>query len=423
MSEAQGRLVRIAASGACVVAVTVAALFALASAAVAKPQPGDLDRSFGGDGVALTQISPGSSYADAVAIGRKHRIVVAGYKNRSKTIAVARYKPNGHLDPSFSRNGKLATAFGQGRMFPNAVAVGRNGSVVVAGRACSPCAFGAIKYQPDGKLDKSFGNGGRVKVAFPGNQDSSAIAVAITSGGRVVLGGTTCPPLVARDCKFALARLDRSGTLDPTFGNGGRVITQFTDKSGQPIFSAAGGMAIDSHGRIVLGGGSSARLMLACYGPNGRLVRSFGNDGKVVDSHIDAATAVVSDAKDRIVVAGPGYSLARFDSEGSLDPSFGKGGEASTNRVKGHLLSMAMDSRNRIVVAGGPYWTVVRFRPNGKLSRPFGHRGIVRYRAGKHGPYSPNGLAIDSHDRPVVAGIGRRRGSARRVFAVARFLG
>lgn len=425
MRKSRGRLVRIVGSGACGVAVTVAALFALASGAGAKPQPGDLDRSFNGNGVALTAIPPRSSYADAVAIGRKRRIVVAGYKGTSKGLAVARYKPNGHLDHSFSRDGRLTTGFGDERMLTRAVAIDRDGSIVVAGRSCYPCSFAVVKFQPDGKLDKSFGNGGRVRLAFPANEYSQVNSVAFTSSGRVVLGGTACPKSVVLDCKFALARLDQSGRPDATFGDRGRVITQVEDENGDPHDGGATGMAIDSRGRTLLGGDADG-IALARYKPNGQLDGSFGNDGeayKVPRDFSGGVPGIALDSKGRILVAwsSSSYSLFRFGRDGKLDRSFGKRGRAGTDAIKGNVFSMAIDSRNRTVLAGGPYCTLVRFRPNGKLSKSFGHKGITRLR--KHGPERPDGLAIDSHDRAVAVGSGTRRGSARRVFAVARFLG
>ena len=241
----------------------------------------------------------------------------------------------------------------------------------------------------------------------------------------MLLGGTACPQRPTSGCDFALAKLDRNGKLDPTFGNDGRVLTQFTDNNGNPMYSAADAMAIDSHGRIVLGGPRPTIVQLACYRPNGDLVRSFGNDGTVVKylRHVGNLAALATDAKDRIVVAGSAYTLARFGKDGRLDRSFGKEGQASPNLgFKGYAkaFAMAIDSRNRIVVAGSPHFTLARYQPNGELDKSFGRNGRATNDFG-HGPLY--GLAIDSHNRPVAAGFVKLRHTLHRAFAVARFLG
>jgi uncharacterized delta-60 repeat protein len=402
--------------------VTLGALVALTSVAFAKSQAGTPDRSFSGDGLVLTQISHRSSYAHAVAIGRKGRIVVAGFNSGggvlSKYFGIARYKPNGHLDHSFSGDGRLATAFPGSDAAAFDVAIGRKGAIVAAGQTCLGirCQFAVAKYKSDGKLDRSFGDGGRVTLSFPGYRTSFARQVAITSDGDVLLGGAACPRDPNNSCDFALARLDRSGKFDSTFGNGGRVITQFSR------YAAATGMAIDSHGRIVLGG--SYGVELARYKPNGQLDRSFGKDGTVVKflRRVGDLAALATDPKDKVVVAGSGYALARFDKDGRLDRSFGERGQSKRPHLKGHAkaFAMAIDSRSRIVVTGSPHFTLARYQPNGKLNSSFGRNGRATTDFGNGWPY---GLAIDSHDRPVAAGFIKPHHTLRRDFAVARFLG
>lgn len=416
----------------CAFAVVLVGLLAFTSLATAKPQPGDLDRSFSGNGTAFTSFGSEQAYAHAVAIGRKGRIVVAGFQSGggviSKRFAVVRYKPNGDRDHSFSHDGRLSTPFpGSYAAGAYDVAIGHKGSIVVAGQACpSPvqCSFAVAKYRSDGHLDKSFGDGGRVKVSFPGHKTSFARGVAITSGGRVLLGGTACPQRATFRCKFALAQLDSSGELDPAFGNGGRVITTFTDNAGAQVYSLATAMAVNSRGRIVLGGNADGQA-LACYEPNGDPVSSFGKNGKLQKNlqHFHGeVSAIATDAKNKIVMASDGYSVARLDPDGGRDRSFGKLGQVTTDVGEGHAkqYGLAIDSRNRIVTTGSPHFTLVRYQPNGKLNKSFGGNGIARAKLGSGWPF---GLAIDSHDRPVAAGFVKPRSSPLRVFAVGRFLG
>src|SRR2546423_14332009 len=78
----------------------------------------------------------------------------------------------------------------------------------------------------DGDLDKSFGAGGKVVTDFSGGEDE-ATAVTIQSDGKIIAVGSTIKPGSAADRDFALARYNTDGRLDTTFGSGGRVATDF----------------------------------------------------------------------------------------------------------------------------------------------------------------------------------------------------
>src|SRR5215208_1912348 len=225
-------------------------LLALPAIASAKPRAGDLDQSLGGNGVARTQLDGNNAVADSVAIGRKGKIVAFGSHSVGSgappdRLALVRYKPNSRLDRSFSGDGKVSTGFGKSDAYGHAVAIGKKGSIVVAGRVCrrsGPCSFGVAKYRSDGHLDSFFADDGKREVGFQGRMDSGANAVAIDSQGRVLLGGTSCEERRS-GCDFALVRLDRAGNLDPSFGDGGQMIAQLKTESGEPVDSKASSMA------------------------------------------------------------------------------------------------------------------------------------------------------------------------------------
>jgi uncharacterized delta-60 repeat protein len=414
------------------IVAALAGLFAFTSSASAKPQLGDLDGSFGAGGVARTSF-PGYSVANAVAIDDKGRIVAAGANGRR--FALARYKPSGHRDHSFSGDGKVFTPFGDSRAFATDVAVGPRDSIVVAGSECQPsCEFAVARYRPDGRLDPSFGDDGTVTLGFPGTSSSLASGVAFDSKGRVLVTGRACPSS-GSGCEFALSRLDRHGKLDPSFGKHGRVLTQFENSAGSPANVFANAMAIDSRGRIVLGGFDAIeKPALARYKPNGALDKNFGRAGTIIERlrHLGEIGALAIDGKDRIVAVGDDrqeywrWALARFGKDGRIDSSFGQNGQVSTVGTRGRTRdvianALAIDSRNRIVVAGTPQFSLIRYKPGGHLDKSFGDRGKVWEDFGNGGA---NGLAIDSRDRPVVAGSGTGGSpAARQQFTVARFLG
>jgi uncharacterized delta-60 repeat protein len=157
-------------------------------------------------------------------------IVVAGYTYTPGTpqqFALARYDHDGHLDPSFGTGGLVTTSFPG---FPNVyashdVAVQSDGRIVLAGYV-SHGDFGTeqlamARYDSDGSLDGSFGTGGLVTTLFPGASQAFARGMTLQADGRILIAGWTSD--------FAVARFDSDGSLDGSFGNGGLVTTSFGD--------------------------------------------------------------------------------------------------------------------------------------------------------------------------------------------------
>src|SRR5215208_968605 len=233
------------------------AVLAFASGAIAKPQPGDPDRSFGGNGVVNTRVDGIKAYAASVAIDRSHRIVAAG-SNSSSGFLLARYKPTGELDPSFSGDGMRSVAF-RGVDDPASVAIDKGGAITVAGTGClrvGECGFSLARLTADGELDRGFGDGGKVTIRF-GSLREGGTPLAIDSRGRAVVAGTTCRgPHGKVHCDFAAMRLKQNGELDPSFGNHGRVATNIAPHD-RKAFVSLNAMAIDSRERIIAAGDRS----------------------------------------------------------------------------------------------------------------------------------------------------------------------
>jgi uncharacterized delta-60 repeat protein len=210
------------------------------------------------------------------------------------------------------------------------------------------------------------------------------------------------------------------GDLDPSFGTGGKVTTDFGGDVGGEILS----VAIDSRGRIVAGGFSAGSrspgsFTLARYRSDGSLDPSFGTGGIAVTDLQGTAFSVAIDRVGRILAAGttqsaPGdsdFAVARYHSDGTPDGSFGSGGKVTTDFGGDEFaLSVAIDSRGRIVAAGQRglergWFVLARYTPSGNLDPSFsgdgkaitGFRGIgVRVRA--------SSALIDSRNRIFVAG-------------------
>jgi uncharacterized delta-60 repeat protein len=209
-----------------------------------------------------------SAGAYAVAIEPDGKIVVAGAAHRHGQTydwAVARYTKHGRLDASFGTGGKVLTDFGSltfsGSEEPTVgVAIEPDGKIVVAGGSKASGTthdFALARYTTTGTLDRSFGTRGKVQTDF--GSPSGAAGVAIEPDGKIVVAGYKRRG--ARE-DFALARYRRRGALDPSFGTDGKVVTHFKDGA-----AAALAVAIQPDGKIVVTGYAGDAIALARYLP------------------------------------------------------------------------------------------------------------------------------------------------------------
>jgi uncharacterized delta-60 repeat protein len=252
-----------------------------------------------------------------------------------------------------------------------------------------------------GQLDPSFGVGGTVVTEFPSSY-SGARAVAVQADGRIVAAGFahTNDSIIS---DFALTRYDTSGALDPTFGTGGRVRTDFGGR-----FDEALAVAIQSDGRIVVAGSSSdatgSDMAVARYNSDGTLDPSFEGDGTaLVDFGSEAsARAVALQPDGKVVLAGwvsqpvgggccvADFALARLTSAGALDSSFDGDGQVATDFLpgadNGHDAAQAVlvQADGRIVAAGAGVaggtsvdFAVARYLADGSLDPTFSNDGLV----------------------------------------------
>jgi uncharacterized delta-60 repeat protein len=399
-------------AGVCVLALLVCAAAALAA-------PGSLDKSFGDNGRAFAPFAEGDASANAVALDRKGRIVTAGQiyvAGGEENFAVARFKPGGVLDDSFSGDGEKMLDFGVGDDEAHGVAVDRKGRILVAGGADPGTGpdFGIARFKPNGALDPDFGEGGVALVPIRAGADN-ANAMMLDSKGRILVAGDSQG---ATQFDFALARLKPNGKPDTSFGGDGKVTTPMGGDS------FVNSVATDKDGRIVALGAafnaSGEDFALARYKPNGKLDHSFSDDGRVKTKILaanDTGRSVAIDGRGRIVAAGdaengsdPDFAVARYKPNGKLDHSFGGDGKVTTKLVTTDIaFGAAVDSANRIVAAGltgsaTEEFGLVRYRPDGKLDPKFAHNGRAEIGFGDAG--AAGSVAIDRKDRIVAAGGG-----------------
>jgi uncharacterized delta-60 repeat protein len=193
-----------------------------------------------------------------------------------------------------------------------------------------------------GILDSNFGNGGKVNFGFAASSDNFARAAALQPDGKIVLAGTTGPSGQSDGFRnFAVARLNADGTLDITFGSGGLVATDFNNDE-----DGASAIAIQPDGKIIVGGfrktiqSNSSAFALARYNADGSLDTTFSG-GKVVtdfEESVSEGIAHLLIQPDGKIIAVGSYignfpsppaqiALVRYNTNGTLDSSFGNNGK------------------------------------------------------------------------------------------------
>lgn len=402
------------------------AVVAFFGALVINAAPGDLDPTFSGDG----RLIDGPGRGNGVAIQPDGKIVVT----IGQGFMIARYDPDGSPDVTFGDNGRVVTTFSSGDAEGIAVAIQPDGKIVVAGYAC-PCDkygtgfFALARYNPDGSLDLSFDDDGKVTTAFGDRATGSSIV--IQPDQKIIVAGWSWVFGINKDY-FALARYNPDGSLDLTFNDDGKITTGICSICSDEAFS----VALQSDGKIVAVGGGfdgsfeGTKFIIVRYDSHGSLDTTFDSDGIEITAIGTGAyaTAVTTQEDGKIVAAGGSWfdnlsPLVRYNLDGSLDTTFDSDGIVTMPiGTDGGEPSLAIQSDGKIVAAesnpNGVFWdfALARYISSGSLDATFGGGdGIAT--AGFDNPNdNVRGLALDAAGRAVL--VGESNGQ----FAAARFL-
>lgn len=313
---------------------------------------GDLDVSFGSDGIVTTPIGPtGVDEARAVAVRPNGSIVVAGSDGRT-AFGIARYLADGTLDATFGGDGIVRTDVTPGDDVPHDAAIQPDGRIVVVGQSGRTPRFTIVRYRPGGSLDRTFAGDGVVRLDIGW---SFATAVAIQPDGRVVVAGFEPGGLT-------LARFRRDGSLDRTFAGDG--------VSNAKVWGHwPGAVAIGPGGSILTAGDRDIfRAAVTRFGPRGRLDPTFDEDGVAVMKLAPGAEqgfdGLVLQPDGRIVAVGsvrpheavdaviPRVVAVRLLVDGSLDASWGGDGRVVTRLPGGVSASGAVAQPDGLIVVG-----------------------------------------------------------------------
>ncbi|HCU72764.1 MAG TPA: hypothetical protein DGO43_03010 [Chloroflexi bacterium] len=384
-------------------------------AVVVKIDPeGNLDDSFGGEDAyrTLDRIADATLDGGRIFVVGNSQVNIGGPK---RLWSIGAYEINGDLDPNFGDNG-LATIVMHENSSAHAVAMDQR-YIYVTGNAGGQLAL--VRYHRTGELDYGFGSQGRLQVSIAG-RPAGGNTIAIdryqrpTVAGYVQLGNRRYP---------ALQRYVGDGDLDVGFGSSGTVFKKVGQSAEIHDLVIQPNQNIVAVGHVDTPSGSDVLVMR--YKPNGKLDPTFGNGGKVITdlgTKGDRANAVTLDRHGRIVVTGvtggsdTDFVTLRYASDGKPDSTFGKYGVVTTNlgsRVE-EATDVKIDVNQRIVVSGttgkddDAVFAVMRYLPNGDPDpdfegNPYDLPGSVTTDIGV-GAEHANGLVLLKSQLPIVVG-------------------
>ena len=206
---------------------------------------GTPNTNFGSDGIVRTDIRGDADQAEAVAVQPNGKIVVAGLAAKVagslSDFALARFLPDGTLDPTFGSGG---TTVNPGFGVANGLALTPGGGILLAGDSGGD--FLLLAYRPDGTPNPNFGHLGSVTTDINGGSSDFAENLVVDGQGRIILVGRATSPTIL---DMALARYNADGTLDTSFANHGTLTVDFHGRGefGQDV-------ALDQQGRLIAAG-------------------------------------------------------------------------------------------------------------------------------------------------------------------------
>lgn len=347
------------------------------------------------------------------------------------------------LDSSFGTGGKVTTAIGSSFDGINDMVIQADAKIVVAGYSYNGPRydFALARYNPDGTLDSSFGNNGRVTTpigfasGFGGEisyYNSSGKSLSIDSKGRIVVAGIAGQPDFVH---CAVIRYQANGDLDDAFGSGGIVTTRFgTLTSSKRNFYGRVVMVQKDDKILIAGDAQSYRnssIWLQRFNVDGSFDNTFSDAGVIGGDTLLYVRNAALQADGKILIAAsvhelgkpPRFKVYRHDEDGIRDTSFITSERVFTTGVfsEKRLGSMVIQNDGKIVIAetsGTKSTGLLRYQPSGVYDTAFNADGEA-------GPFFSGGdtatindMAMDG-DRIVVAGTVKR--GAGSFFALARF--
>ncbi|MDO8414304.1 MAG: hypothetical protein Q7S51_11015 [Gallionellaceae bacterium] len=399
------------------------------------PSPGSLDTTFGINGITQTDFNNLQNEVTRATTQADGKIVVIGYDNNLSNTAydfvVVRYHPNGSLDTSFGTNGRVTTDFYDPSMslspwntdvndYAESVAIQPDGKIIVAGTTAYQAAatgytygtsdFALARYNSNGTLDSTFGNGGKLRIDFAElGQSDGAADLLILPNGQILVVGTAVNGYDSSSqtsyTSIAMIRLDSDGGIDRSFGNRGKTLSTSNEwQIANAVLQPDGKIVVGGHYGISWNYGRT-QAAVARFNADGSADSSFGTNGYTITAYpstfesyfAEVAVQVLSDGTFKIVGVGSAwaylpntggfsdgyvFTAARYNSDGTLDATFDGDGLVVTNlpRVYQEYFNSLIVQADGKILAGGASTgviTLIRYNVDGSLDTRFGSKGIA----------------------------------------------
>jgi uncharacterized delta-60 repeat protein len=391
-------------------ASAVAVLLGVASGLALAQSPGSLDPTFGAGGIVTTTVGENLATLTAIEQSNGDIAVVTGFNNvgvhvnpNEEVVGLVRYTPDGTLIGT-----TMAAWFANGINSPSAVAVQSNGDIVVVGTASAgidqATEFAIARFQPDGELDPAFGDGGLVTTT-PMGPFPAPSAVTVQPNGQILVGGFVNGAGVHKSGQTVLARYNSNGSLDTTFGTGGIAMAQ------TGVASPAA-LAQISNGSYLAGGGagsvvefSSTGVLQSTVTPGTLVAAIKSGSGSIVfqpNGDYVVAQAVHSGC---VNCHDTDAQVSRFSETGVADPSFSSTSFTFGGDLQTQPQAIAIQSNGQIVVGGLTYATgtpvtggLARLDSNGELDTTFASGGSLT------SDQTVSGLLIEKNRKIVAIG-------------------
>jgi uncharacterized delta-60 repeat protein len=388
--------------------------------AAAASTPGSLDPTFGNGGKVL---SPGAGATDAILQPNGDIVVSTG-------SGVARFLPTGTLDTTFGNGGLASTGFVGGEGLQG-VALQPDGKIIWVGSQNTPgftpfgtFSFAVARFNANGSLDTSFGTGGQAGVEFfappmEGAQEF-ARAVLVQPDGKILVAGSARQGQIRfAPIQGALARFNANGTLDTSFGTGGKILS-----SSLPNGITA--LGLDAAGNIF------TLPIRAEFSPSGQADASVTPAAIIASSHGGSSVFLPSGQ----FVQATGFTVAkhdndvqvqRFNADGNIasaSPAFDYSGAAGLDQARDSAGAVALQANGQAVVGGAHFFgtspfALARVNPDGTLDAGFGNGGVLTTTF--NGNEAAEAVVIQPDGKIIAVGFSDNNTTGQSFIALARY--